>query len=181
VLGGSAALAATGLATRFGALPPAAAQDATPDAAAMAAHPLVGVWRMANDLGGGVTFPSLAMFHADGTYIEDFPDAESFSMGLWRPTGERTAIATIYQVYLVNDKLAHGEGRFTAAVDATGQKLDTNGTFVGTFEDGSIDLAVEGPTPGVRLGILPVVPLAQLVPGGTPVIPPDLTAGTPTP
>lgn len=181
VLGGSAAMAAAGLVTRFGALPPAAAQDATPAAAAMAAHPVVGLWKMANDLGGGVTFPSLAMFHADGAYIEDFPDAESFSMGLWRPTGERTVIATIYQVYVINDKLAHGEGRFTAGVDPAGTSINTYGTFVGTFEDGSIDLAVEGATPGVRLGILPVVPLAQLVPGGTPVIPADLTAGTPTP
>jgi hypothetical protein len=66
-------------------------------------------------------------------------------------------------------------------VDETGQTINTNGTFVGIFEDGSIDLAVEGPTPGVRLGILPVVPLAQLVPGGTPVVPADLTAATPTP
>jgi hypothetical protein len=158
-----------------------AAPSSTP--AVMAAHPMVGVWRMTNDLGGGITFPfpSLAMFHADGTYIEDFPDAESFSMGLWQPTGERTAIATIYQVYLIDDKLAHGEGRFTADVDATGQKIMTNGTFVGTFEDGSIDLAVEGPTAGVRLGILPVAPLAQLAPGGTPAIPPDLTVATPTP
>ncbi|HEU0116015.1 MAG TPA: hypothetical protein VFQ80_15115, partial [Thermomicrobiales bacterium] len=101
VLGGTAAAAAAGLAARFE-ITPASAQTATPSVASMAAHPLVGVWKMANDLGGGVTFPSLAMFHADGTYIEDFPDAESFSMGLWRPTGERTAIATIYQVYLVN-------------------------------------------------------------------------------
>jgi hypothetical protein len=180
VLGGTAAAAAAGLAARFGTTP-ASAQTATPSAASMSAHPVVGVWRMTNDLGGGVVFPSLAMFHADGTYIEDFPDAESFSMGLWQPTGERTVIATIYQVYLINDKLAHGEGRFTADVDETGQTINTNGTFVGIFEDGSIDLAVEGPTPGVRLGILPVVPLAQLVPGGTPVVPADLTAATPTP
>ena len=180
VLGGSAAMAA-GLVARFGAPNPAVAQDATPSTAAMATHPVVGLWQLTNDLGGGITFPSLAMFHADGTYIEDYPDAASFSMGLWQPTGERTATATVYQVYVINDTLAHGEGRFTAEVDPTGTSIDTTGTFVGTFEDGSIDIAVEGPSPGIRLGILPVVPLAQLVPGGTPVIPADLTAGTPTP
>jgi hypothetical protein len=155
---------------------PAIAQDAS-----MATHPVVGEWRFENDLGNGITFPSIAIFHADGTYIEDFPDASSFSMGLWQPTGERTAIVTVYQVYVIDDKLANGEGRFTAEVDETGNTLTTNGTFVGTFEDGSIDIAVEGPTTATRLGILPVVPLSQLVPGGTPVIPSDLTAATPAP
>ena len=155
---------------------PAAAQDAT-----VAPHPIVGEWRFENDLGNGITFPSIAIFHADGTYIEDFPDASSFSMGLWQPTGERTAIVTVYQVYVIDDKLANGEGRFTAEVDETGNAMTTNGTFVGTFEDGTIDIAVEGPSTASRLGILPVVPLSQLVSGGTPVIPPDLTAATPAP
>jgi hypothetical protein len=31
------------------------------------------------------------------------------------------------------------------------------------------------------LGILPVVPLAELVPEGSPVVPPEFTAATPAP
>ncbi len=67
-------------------------------------------------------------------------------------------------------------------VDETGNAIATDGTFVNRFEDGSVELAVEGPAPGTRLAVLPVVPLAELVPGGTPVIPAELTGqATPTP
>jgi hypothetical protein len=161
--------------------PVAVAQEATPPSmAATATHPVVGVWEFANDLGGGITFPSIGTFHADGTYLEVLPDG-SLLVGVWRPTGERTADLTVYSHYVINDKLANGEGRSRVEVDATGNAITTSGPFVGRFEDGSIDIAVEGTTPGARLGVLPVVPLAQLVPGGTPVIPADLTGATPTP
>jgi hypothetical protein len=154
---------------------PASAQDA------MATHPVVGLWRFTTDLGGGITFPSLAMFHADGTYIEDFPDTGSFSMGVWEPTGPRTATFTFYQVYTIDDKLVEGIGRSTAEVDETGNGIFTTGSFVGTFEDGTIDIAAEGPAPGVRLEVLQPASLAELVPGGTPVIPADLAGATATP
>lgn len=157
------------------------AQEATPDTAAMMAmaiHPVVGEWRNINEV-GDFTFPSLAIYHADGTFIEDYPDESSYSMGVWEPTGPNTATVTVYQVYVIDDKLVNGEGRWTAEVDETGNEMRTAGTFVGTFEDGSIDLAVEWSmdegVPATRLGVLPVVPLSELVPGGTPVIPPDMT------
>jgi hypothetical protein len=161
--------------------PPAAAQEATPDPAAMmamATHPVVGIWRFSNELGDS-SFPSLAIFHADGTYIEDYPDESSYSMGVWEPTGERTVTLTLYQNYVIDDKLANLEGRLTAEVDETGNALTRDGTFVGLFEDGSIDIAVDGPATATRLGILPVVPLAELVPEGSPVVPPEFTAATP--
>jgi hypothetical protein len=42
----------------------AAAQDAT------ATHPAIGAWRFESDLGGGNTFPSVAIFHTDeGTSV----------------------------------------------------------------------------------------------------------------
>jgi hypothetical protein len=66
-------------------------------------------------------------------------------------------------------------------VDATGNTIETNGPFVSRFvDDGAITLAVEGPVSGTRLQVLPVVPLAALVPEGTPVISPD-QAGEATP
>jgi hypothetical protein len=179
---GGAAGAAAGLVTRLGAPLPAAAEDATPAAKPMAQHPVVGLWRFTNDAGGGNTFPSIGIFHADGTYIEDFADPGAFSMGVWEPTGERTVTVTVYQVYTFDDKLGNGEGRWTAEVDATGNAILTNGTFVGTFEDGSLDIAFEGPAPGVRLGLLPVVPLAELVPSGTPALPAEsMGEATPAP
>jgi hypothetical protein len=148
---------------------------------ALAAHPAVGVWRNTIDLGDGITFPSLSLFHADGTYSEVLPDG-SIVVGVWQSTGERTAELTQYSHYLIDDKLVNGEGRSALEVDEAGTTMTWTGTFVGLFEDGSIDIAVETAGPATRLEVLPVVPLSELVPGGTPVVTADLTeAGTPAP
>jgi hypothetical protein len=152
-----------------------AAEEATPDATAMmamATHPVVGGWRFTNDAGEGNTFPSLGIIHADGTYTEVLPDG-SVLTGVWQPTGERTADLTLFSNYLVDDKLAHGEGRFTLEVDETGNAIIESGIFVGRFEDGTIEFAAEVQSPGTRLEVAPMVSLEELV--GTPV------AGTPTP
>ena len=153
----------------------ATAQEATPDTTAMmamATHPVVGLWRFTNEVGDD-TFPSLGIFHADGTYVEDYPDESSFSLGLWRPTGERSAEVTVYQNYVVDDKLANGEGRWTVEVDETGDALTQGaGFFLGLFEDGSVEFSIEweGSTEPIatRLAIQPVVPLESLLPEGTP-------------
>src|SRR5919106_767284 len=85
-------------------------------------------------------------------------------VGTWELTAEGTIVAYEY----VDDRLLRGEGRWTAEVDETGNAIDTNGPFVARFvDDGSVDLAVEGPVPGTRLDVPPVVPLSDLVPGGT--------------
>ena len=65
--------------------PTAIAQEATPAVMTMAEHPVVGMWRFTNVIDKEISFPSLAIFHADRTYIEDFPDAGSYSMGVWEP------------------------------------------------------------------------------------------------
>jgi hypothetical protein len=126
-------------------------------------------------LGGVATVPADGLFHADGTYSQEFADGSGL-IGVWRPTGERTADLTLYTLDLVDDKLAQGEARLTVEVDETGTAMTFTGTFVSLFEDGSIDMAVEAPASATRLGVLPLVPL------GTPVLPPDLAAaGTPAP
>jgi hypothetical protein len=155
--------------------PPVAAQEATPAGmTAMATHPVVGTWEMSSEL-PDFTFPFLAIFHADGTYLERYPWGAVF-FGVWKPTGERTAEGTVVAHEFIDDRLARGEGRFTVEVDESGTTIYTDGTFVNRFvDDGSVELAVEGPSPGVRLEVQPVVPLSELVPGGTPVIPAELT------
>src|SRR5215212_4994870 len=156
------------------------AQEATPTGmATMATHPVVGTWDMTGAIDDD-TFPFLAIFHADGTYLERYPWGAVF-FGVWKPTGERTAEGTVVAHEFIDDRLARGEGRFTAEVDETGNAISTDGTFVNRFQDdGSVELAVEGPTPGTRLEVQPVVPLSELVPEGTPVIPAEL-AGEATP
>ena len=51
-----------------------------------------------------------------------------------------------------------------------------NGNFISLYQDGTVDMAVESPSTATRLEALQMVPL------GTPVIPPDVAeaAGTPT-
>ena len=158
------------------------AQEATPDTTAMmvmATHPVVGTWEMTGAIDDD-TFPFLAIFHGDGTYMEIYPWGAIF-VGVWKPTGERTVEGTNVGYGLVDDRLERGEGRWRAEVDETGNAITTDGTFVSRFQDdGSLGLAVEGPSPGTRLEVLPVVPLAELVPEGTPVIPAD-QAGEATP
>ena len=159
------------------------AQDATPAAmetmTAMATHPVVGTWELTGELGDD-TFPYLAMVHGDGTYIEIYPWGPIF-FGVWKPTGERTAEGLTLGYGVAEDRLERGEGRWTAEVDETGNTIHTDGPFVSRFvDDGSVTLAVEGPVSGTRLEVLPVVPLSELVPAGTPVIEPD-PAGEATP
>jgi hypothetical protein len=155
--------------------PSAAAQEATPTGmATMAMHPVVGTWELTGEL-GDETFPILVMFHADGTYQELYPWGAIF-VGVWKPTGERTVEGLNVGYGLVDDRLERGEGRWTAEVDETGNTVHTDGTFVARFvDDGSITLAVEGPSPGIRLEVLPVLPLSELVPEGTPASPAELT------
>jgi len=138
----------------------------------MAGHPVVGLWRFTNEV-GDATFPSLGVFHADGTYVEDYPDESSFSLGLWRPSGERSAEVTVYQNQIVDEKLTNGEGRWTVEVDETGNALTSGaGFFLGLFEDGSVEFSTEWDDStepvATRLEIQPVVPLESLLPEGTP-------------
>jgi hypothetical protein len=156
--------------------PPAVAQGATPSSmSAMAAHPIVGVWRTTVSNQGDTPFSSLSTFHADGTYTEVLPEGLVLT-GLWQPTGERSAAVTGYLNYFIGDRLVEGAVRFTAEVDGTGNALTEAGTFIGLYEDGSVAIAVESPATGTRLEVLPVEPL------GTPVLPPDMAAAsTPTP
>jgi hypothetical protein len=92
---------------------------------------------------------------------------------LWRPTGERSAEVTIYQNYIVDDKLVNGEGRWTVEVDETGDALTQGaGFFLGLFEDGSVEFSPEWEAStepfATRLAIQPVVPLESMLPQGTP-------------
>lgn len=170
----------TGLVAYTRVIPSISAQDATSAGAtgaqaATANHPVVGLWRTVVSNTGAEPFASLSTFHADGTYTEVLPDGPVLS-GVWRPTGERTAIVTCYLSFFLGDRRVLGEGRFAVEVDESGNAMTETGPFVALYEDGSVAMAVESPATGTRLEVLPVEPL------GTPVLPPDPAAvGTPAP
>ena len=120
-------------------------------------------------IGTDDTFPSGAIFTADGAYTEVLP-LGAVLVGVWQPTGERTADLTFLLNDIIDDKIVQGEGRTTIEVDESGNAMSLIGNFISLFEDGTVDMAVESPSSGTRLEALPMVPL------GTPVIPPDVAA-----
>jgi hypothetical protein len=139
-------------------------------------HPLVGVWRLRNAsfVGDGGSFPSVAIFHPVGSYIEIMPWG-AVLMGAWKPTGERTADLLFLANDILDDRLVQGEGRTLIEVDASGDRISLLGNFVSHYEDGTLDMAVEAPATGSRLDVLPMVNLDATV------APADLAPATPMP
>ena len=171
VLGGAVALSR----------PPAVAQEATPAGmAATSGHPLVGAWLITTGVGEDA-FPSVAIFHADGTYTEVLPWGQVI-LGAWQPTGERTAVLTQIFNYLVDDQLVVGQGRGTMEVDETGNRMTFETVSVGRFKDGRVDFTDEGtPTTATRLEAGPMLSLDELLAATNPPGAATPAAGTPVP
>jgi hypothetical protein len=161
--------------------PPAAAQEATPAGmAATASHPAVGAWTFVSGSGEDVV-PSIAHFHADGTYTEVLPWGPVL-MGAWAPTGERTVVVTLVLNEVHDDKLWQGQGRATAELDETGNTMTWESIFVGRYQDGTIEFADEGtPSTGTRLQAGPMISLEDLIATPVPVGAAAPAAGTPVP
>jgi hypothetical protein len=160
--------------------PTAVAQVATPSGmAATTTHPVAGTWTLVNGEGADA-FPSIAHFHPDGTYVEVLPWG-AVLMGVWQPTGERTATVTQVFNYRVNDELVQGQGRGIVEVDETGNTLTGRSIFLSRFQDGRTDFAADTDDPGqtsigTRVQPQPMASLADLM--ATPV---PVGAATPTP
>ena len=149
----------------------AAAQGATP--ATGGAHPLVGAWGardVRNETGG----PSLLAFTGDGIALESTPLGYG-PMGAWRPTGPRSAEATLVNALVDPDTGAY-QGtfvrRYRIEVDAAGAgwTADYTATVVDAL-DGVLETATERAF-GVRLPVeapeADAAPLAGVAALGTP-------------
>jgi hypothetical protein len=142
--------------------PVAVAQEATPSAlTAMATHPVTGTWTLVNTAADSRLYPSVAVFHPDGTYLEVLPWGSPL-LGVWQPTGERTAVVTQVVNSLVDDQLVQGQGRATVEVDATGLRLTWHGVFVSRFATGQLESVDEVFSLGTRLVAGPMVSLETL-------------------
>jgi hypothetical protein len=146
--------------------PGTGAQDATP---AMASHPIVGTW-LVKDLDDPSSPPFQNSFTADGVIVQADPQ-NGTSLGVWRPTGERTVEVTFQQV--AKDGIATIRGEGEVATD--GQTFDatytiefapTGGKATGQYGPGHVH--------GTRLSVepmgTPVGPISALFAqfGGTP-------------
>ena len=105
-----------------------AAQDVDP--AAMAMHPVVGVWVEETAAEHPFALLDLTAFHADGTVTDSHPLAGT-GIGIWRPTGERSGEQVI---------------KFQNISETPGTFVPGTSTFTGTFtiDEGGDTLAYEG-------------------------------------
>jgi hypothetical protein len=133
------------------------AQESTPDA--MANHPVVGGWRWENDMGDGTSLFTYAAFHPDGTYVESF-GADGADIGVWKPTGPRTADLTLYSADGDPDPdvTVPVVSRQAIAVDETGDTITAEGTYQGLGDDGAVLFSGPGIARGARLEVLSVIP-----------------------
>jgi hypothetical protein len=155
----------------------ASRDDAATAQEAMAAHPIVGGWRCANDNPGG-SFVSFALFHPDGAYVEEVFYGVTL-LGVGQATGERTADLNLFasDADPDPDAVLMGEGHFAIEVDESGDGFDLEGAFAGQSPDGSVLVLDEGLMS--RCTRLEVRPPRSV---GTPALPPDMSGeATPTP
>jgi hypothetical protein len=145
----------------------------------MAAHPIVGLWQ----LDPGPNSPTGSKFdfflvHSDGTYNEWGGLAVGVALGIWRPTGERTA--ELMHIYVDTDPTTKTETLGTATFRTKVQIDDTGNAYTA---DGDLDLRDDN---GVPIVTLPAHWTAMRItfdhnPATGSTIPATPTAGTPTP
>ena len=129
---------------------PAAAQDAATE---MATHPLVGLW-----IFNGAVDPSqgpewmFELYHADGTYVNWNGLNAGAALGIWRPTGARTA--EVLLIYIDTDPFPGGvEGpgtamfRSTLEVDEAGATVTYSGVTLDGRDQYGTHLFPPGPFP----------------------------------
>lgn len=123
-----------------------AAQDTAAD---MAAHPIVGCWQNWVPDDPGITWV-FCLFHPDGTYHDwnasPVTVHQTAGMGVWRPTGERTAdlVFMYHGVDPATQVEATTTFRLAVAVDATGDALTYDGDLDVRGADGSPIFAAPG-------------------------------------
>jgi hypothetical protein len=117
---------------------PTAGQDAPTD---VASHPVVGLWQTMAPLYSDLPpDPAFEVFHADGTYTTWSGWDLGAALGIWRPTGARTAEVLYIWVDTSpfptgqDQRSQRGTATFTFRLDVD----EANTTL--TYADGTMDL-----------------------------------------
>jgi hypothetical protein len=140
--------------------PGTAAQDAVPNG--LAGHPVVGAWAWDTDADDPANALSYGAFHADGTYVEVHP-LVGVGVGVWRPTGERTADLTIVFQDVDPTPAGFAPGtliiRVAVEADAAGGTLTAPFTSEGRAPDGTVLFANAFTATATRLEVEPMAPV----------------------
>lgn len=138
------------------------AQEATPLAGVIPEpiHPIVGTW-IVTDL-GPETSPSVTSFTSDGVVIDVEADG-GVGLGVWQPTGERTAAFTMIVPLAFEDFYATIQINVTVSIDASGDSGIAEYTYTAVLADGTVGDAGTG---SVAITRMPVQPLDA---AGTPM------------
>jgi hypothetical protein len=116
----------------------------------------------AQGAGSDLADPSYYVFHADGTALTSTAVA-GVGVGVWRPTGERTADRSVWYVDLDPDPnyLEHGEatGSTSVTVDESGTAFTETGTVQGKAIDGTVLFTIPSINIGTRLEVEPMARL----------------------
>lgn len=138
--------------------------DSSATPAAAAAHALVGSWVIDTDDANPVNAPGLAIFAADGTYIE-LHEREPDGAGIWVATGEDAAEVTIV-FHSIDAELAL-EATVTVqaevTVDASGDRFTAPYTLEITAPEGTTIGELQGTATGTRITADGAVPMASPV------------------
>jgi hypothetical protein len=138
----------------------AVAQDAVP--ADLSGHPVVGAWAWDTDADDPANALSYGILHPDGTYIELHPLVGA-GVGVWLPSGERTADLTIFfqDIDPTPDGVAPGTLIIRVAIEVSpaGDALTAPFTSEGRAPDGTVLFANAFTATATRLEVEPMVPL----------------------
>ena len=138
------------------------AQDATPQAGIIPEpiHPIVGTW-IVNDLGPEGS-PSLASFTSDGV-VTDIEAEGGVGLGVWQPTGERTAAFTMVIPFADEEFYATIQINVSVSIDASGDSGTADYSYTAVLADGTVADSGMG---SVTITRMPVQPLDAV---GTPM------------
>ncbi len=131
------------------------AQDATPQAGIIPEpiHPIVGTW-IVNDLGPGAS-PSLTSFTSEGI-VTDVEADGGVGLGVWQPTGERTAALTMVVPLTDGEFYATVQINVTVSIDASGDSGTADYTYTAVQSDGTVGESGTGSVTITRMSVQPL-------------------------
>ena len=140
----------------------AIAQEGTPQAGIIPEpiHPIIGTWIIADPDG----VPGLTSFTSDGV-VTDLESDGTVGLGIWQPTGERTAAFTMVQLMSGEGFAGSVQINVVVTIDASGNSGTAEYTYTVVLADGSVADSGSGNVTISRLMVQPLDSMGTPIPG----------------